>query len=214
LDGKDRTIPKSLAAIDLLCEECIGSFMQPLYSKIKQKKRNRILASLKRTCDKLTQKICRCCLKPNYDMMHLYKYLSPMKLHIENGESYSQQHKLRDLFLWSVFMGHVDLAKVLLVHLKPRICASLIASKIFTGYSQNTNIIQFKEKMKNIADEFEFYAVKCINSCYEYNETKACELIVRQIPLFGNITCVQVCEIGNISLAISCPFFLLGCSVG
>ncbi|CAF5153947.1 unnamed protein product [Rotaria magnacalcarata] len=46
--------------------------------------------------------------------------------------------------------------------------------------------------MKNIADEFELYAVKCIDSCYEYNETKACELILRQISLFGNITIAQV----------------------
>jgi len=106
-------------------------------------------------------------------------------------------------------MGHVELAKVLLVHLKPRICAALIASKIFTRYSQKTNIIQFAEKMKNIADEFELYAIKCIDRCYKHNETKACELILRQIPLFGYITCAQVCEIGNILLGISCPFFSL-----
>ena len=61
--------------------------------------------------------------------------------------------------------------------------------------------------MKNIADEFELYAVKCIDSCYEYNETEACELILRQIPLFGDITCAQVCEIENISLTIYCHFF-------
>ncbi|CAF5028683.1 unnamed protein product, partial [Rotaria sp. Silwood1] len=46
--------------------------------------------------------------------------------------------------------------------------------------------------MKNTADEFESYAVKCINSCFEHDEAKACEIILRQVPLFGNITCVQV----------------------
>jgi hypothetical protein len=110
-------------------------------------------------------------------------------------------------------MGHVDSAKVLLVHLKPRICASLIASKIFTERSQKTDIFQIKEKLKNIAEEFESYAVNCIDSCYKCNETKACELILREIPLFGNITCAQVCDSETNSLAISCPFLLLGCSV-
>ncbi|CAF3831441.1 unnamed protein product [Rotaria sordida] len=46
--------------------------------------------------------------------------------------------------------------------------------------------------MKTIADEFELYAVNCIDSCYKHNERKACELILRQIPLFGNMTCAQV----------------------
>jgi hypothetical protein len=205
--------PKSLAVIDLLCEECIGSFIHPLYSKEKQRNRKRIWASLKGTFDKFTKKICKCCRKPKYDMNCVYRYLRPLKPALENDENYSKQQKLRDLFLWSVFMGYDELAKILLVHLKPRVCASLIASKIFTVYSQNTNILQFKEKMKNIADEFELYAVKCLDLCYEYNEAKACELILRQIPLFGNITCAQVCEIRNISLAISCSSILLGCSV-
>ncbi|CAF4404304.1 unnamed protein product, partial [Rotaria magnacalcarata] len=130
-------------------------------------------------------------MKPK-DKNYIYDYLSISMLCPIIEISYSEQHKLRDLFLWSVFMGYAELAKVLLVYLKPRICASLIASKVFTEYSKKTNIIQFKHKMKNIADEFELYAVKCIDSCYEYNETKACELILRQISLFGNITIAQV----------------------
>lgn len=168
--------------------------MQPLYSKQKGK-RKRILATMKRTYDDLIQKVCRCCRKPRKNMAYLYSYLLLYKRHSKDDKNYLQQHKLRDFFLWSVFMGHVELAKVLLVHLKPRICASLIASKIFTEFSKITNILEFKEKMTNIAEEFELYAVKCIDSCYKYNETKACELILRQIPLFGNITCAQVYEI-------------------
>ncbi|CAM4890296.1 unnamed protein product [Rotaria socialis] len=191
LSGENREEPTSLAVVDAICEEYIGSFMQPLHCSKKQKL-NQILTGLKRTCCELTQKICRCCWKPKYNINYIHNYLLIAMLHPGIQASYSEQHKLRDLFLWSVFMGHVELAKVLLVHLKPRICASLIASKVFTEYSKHTNIFQFKDKMKNIADEFELYAVKCIDSCYEYNETKACELILRQISLFGNITIAQV----------------------
>ena len=192
LDDTDRDPPESLAVVDLLCEECIGFFLQPLYSKENKRKRKRILASLKHAWDGLTQKICRCCWKPRYKMAHVHQHLPLFQFDREKDEKYSQQYKLRDLFLWSVLMGHVKLTEVLLVHLKPRICASLIASKVFMQYSKTTNIIHFQEKMKNIAEQFELYAVKCINSCYEYNETKACEIVLRQIPLFGNITCAQV----------------------
>lgn len=192
MDGNDRDIPKSLAVLDLLCEQFVGSFMEPLYFQAKTGKGKRFLKIIKRTYEQVTQKICRCFRKPKIYMTQLYKNLLPFTNTLNADENYTQQHKLRDLFLWSVFMGNVELAKVLLMYLKSRICASLIASKIFTEYSKNTNIYQLKRKMKNIADEFELYAVQCIDTCYEYNETKACDLMLRQIPMFGNITCAQV----------------------
>ncbi|CAF5169180.1 unnamed protein product, partial [Rotaria sp. Silwood1] len=36
------------------------------------------------------------------------------------------------------------------------------------------------------------YAAMIIDKCYEFSEECACELLLRQIPLFGNVTCMQV----------------------
>lgn len=98
----------------------------------------------------------------------------------------------RDLFLWSIFMDMPDMAKVLLLHVRSRICAALIASALFKGYAKSSHIIDLKDKFRQQSLEFEIYAATSLNKCYEYNEKRACELLLRQIPLFGNITCMQV----------------------
>ncbi|CAF1003931.1 unnamed protein product [Adineta steineri] len=104
-----------------------------------------------------------------------------------------EKNKLsRDLFLWSVFMDMPEMAKILLIHQQSRICAALIASAIFKRYSKLSLTVDLKEKFKNQADDFGKYAADFINDCYKYNERSACELLLRQIPLFGNITCMQI----------------------
>jgi hypothetical protein len=92
-------------------------------------------------------------------------------------------------------MDMPEMAKVLLLHVKPRICAALIASALFKEYSKLSQSVDMKNKYQDQALEFETYAAKSLNKCYEYNEKRACELLLRQIPLFGNVTCMQVNQI-------------------
>jgi hypothetical protein len=99
---------------------------------------------------------------------------------------------IRDLFLWSIFMDMPEMGKVLLVHIQPRICAALIASSIFKHYAKSAATVYLNEKLHNQAIDFETYAANCINQCYEYNEKTACELLFRQVPLFGYVSCIQV----------------------
>ncbi|CAF1475583.1 unnamed protein product, partial [Adineta steineri] len=112
-------------------------------------------------------------------------------------DNYSQQEMLRDLLLWSVFMDLSTMTKIILVHMKERICASLIAAKIFKTYSKETPIIDLKDRLNKQVAEFETYSAKCVNICYEINETLTCELLMREIPLFGNVTCMQVAISGE-----------------
>jgi hypothetical protein len=99
---------------------------------------------------------------------------------------------LRDLFLWSIFMDLPEMAKSLLLHIRSRICAALIASAVFKKYSISSQAVDMKDKFRRQSLEFETYAGMSIDKCYEYNDTRACELLLRQIPLFGNVTCMQV----------------------
>jgi hypothetical protein len=85
-----------------------------------------------------------------------------------------------------------EMAKTLLIHQQSRICAALIASAIFKRYAKSSTIVDQKERFHNQALDFETYAAELINSCYKYNETLACELLLREIPLFGKVTCMQV----------------------
>ncbi len=99
---------------------------------------------------------------------------------------------LRDLFLWSVYMSYADISFVLLLQLKSRIGAALIA----VGITQRLSLGASNLNVRNTYDEqriaYEEYAKACIEACYKRNELFACQLLLREIPLFGNITCVQV----------------------
>ena len=123
---------------------------------------------------------------------------------IEN--KYTKHLILRDLFLWSIFMDIPEMAKVLLLHIRSRICAALIASALFKHYSNSSQTVDMKDKVRDQSLEFETYAAMSINKCYEYNDKQACELLLRQIPLFGHVTCMQVIYI-NIKIKIK-SFFL------
>ncbi len=100
---------------------------------------------------------------------------------------YTKDHLLRDLFLWSIFMDMPEMAKIILVHVPSRICAALVASAIFKRYAKLSTTVYLKQRFQKQALEFETYAAMFIDKCYEYNERLACELLIREIPLFGNI---------------------------
>ncbi|CAF5073595.1 unnamed protein product, partial [Rotaria sp. Silwood1] len=79
-----------------------------------------------------------------------------------------------------------------LLHVRYSICAALIASAVFKRYSKSSQTVYLKEKFLAQSSDFETYAAMIIDKCYEFSEECACELLLRQIPLFGNVTCMQV----------------------
>lgn len=145
----------------------------------------------------LSNHICTCCRRtsidenrPDNNERHFHR--QPME------NDYTKHHMLRDLFLWSIFLDMPDMAKVLLLHIRSRICAALIASTLFKEYSKLSSTADLKEKFVRQALDFESYAAMSLDKCYEYNEQRTCELLLRQIPLFGNITCIQVGSMENL----------------
>ena len=52
-----------------------------------------------------------------------------------------------------------------------------------------------KTEYRKSMDDFEEYAINCITLCYKNDPNKACELVLRQCEIFGNVTCIQVSEI-------------------
>ncbi|CAF0983658.1 unnamed protein product [Adineta ricciae] len=111
--------------------------------------------------------------------------------------NYSQQEMLRDLFLWSVFMDLSLMSKTILIHMQERICASLIAAKVFKAYADETPITDLRDRLNRQVVEFENYSAKCVDTCYEVSEPLACQLLMRAVPSFGNVTCMQVAISGE-----------------
>ena len=113
----------------------------------------------------------------------------------QSEKSFGKQEMLRDLFLWSVYAGYVDIAFVLLLQIKSRIGAALVAGDIAERLSSGTSNLDTRNKYDEHRIAYEEYATACIVASYRHNERLACQLLLREIPLLGNITCMQVSSI-------------------
>jgi hypothetical protein len=106
---------------------------------------------------------------------------------------FGHEGMMRDLFLWSVICGHAEMSFILLLHIRSRIVASLIAAGITRRFvSTKDGYLDEWHKFQKHSKDYEEFATSCIDACYERSERRACQLLLREIPLFGNITCMQV----------------------
>ena len=99
---------------------------------------------------------------------------------------------IRDLFLWAILHNHIDMAKVFLAYMPYRICAALIATDILRKFHSKANYGDLKDRYLADAEYFEQYAIACINQCEKNDANMACEIVLQEIDLFGNATCLQV----------------------
>lgn len=99
---------------------------------------------------------------------------------------------MRDLFIWAILHNYIGMAKVFLAHMKHRICAALIATRILKKYHLKASHGKLKDEYKAMATYFEQYAIDCIAECEANDADTACEIVLQQIELFGNVTCLQV----------------------
>jgi hypothetical protein len=106
---------------------------------------------------------------------------------------YEKQEMLRDLFLWSVYCGYADIAFVFLLQLKSRIGATLLAISMARRLSLHADNLDTRHTYEEQAKLYEIYASDCIKACHSCNERLACQLLLRELPIYGNVTCMQVC---------------------
>ena len=99
---------------------------------------------------------------------------------------------MRDLFIWAILYNYIDMAKVFLAHIKYRICAALIATKILKQYHSKASHGDLKNGYIASATYFQQYAIDCINECEKNDSDLACEIVLQEIDLFGYVTCLQV----------------------
>jgi hypothetical protein len=123
----------------------------------------------------------------NINVIDTYDYV----LIKENGQL-MRDYIMRDLFLWAILMNRIEMAKVFLCYLKYRVCAALIATQILRSYYLRAVYGESKDNYLKFADYFQDYAIACINQCEDNNPNQACQIVIQQIELFGNVTPLQV----------------------
>ncbi|CAF4184066.1 unnamed protein product, partial [Rotaria sp. Silwood2] len=175
--------PKTSKELDAKYTQLIGPFVNSFY--FEQKTGSQLLQDIKAFVYR--------------DGMHEIDGKSPKEN--DRKESYatntcnkpfSSQEMFRELFLWSVYVGYADIAFVLLLQLESRVGAALIAAGMAQHLSLFAGTLDVRHAYNEQAKDYETYATDCINACYRHNERLACQLLLRENPLFGNITCMQL----------------------
>lgn len=105
---------------------------------------------------------------------------------------YEEQEMLRDIFLWSIYMSYDDIAFVLLLRLKSRTGAALLAAGIAKRLSLLTTSLELSRKFRDQACQYEIYATECIEACHRHNEERAYKLLLLSRSLYGQATYMQV----------------------
>ena len=109
-----------------------------------------------------------------------------------NEEKKTGEYIYRDIFLWCILTHRLEMAKIFLSQMKTRICSALIASKILKSLAEYAPDHDSKSKIQSEANEFEMYAIECVRCSYFYDHVQACELIMRRVDLYGEVTCLQM----------------------
>ncbi|CAF3720059.1 unnamed protein product [Rotaria magnacalcarata] len=114
--------------------------------------------------------------------VHMAKTFRPVK-------NFEQQAMFRDIFFWSV-IGAALIAARMAQHL------SLTGNNPYTRNTYGEHRVIYEE-----------YARACIDACYQRDKQRACQLLLREIPLYGNMTCAQVAIASEITPVISTHCF-------
>ncbi|CAF1094081.1 unnamed protein product [Adineta steineri] len=112
---------------------------------------------------------------------------------------------MRDLFIWAILMNYTEMAQVFLSHMKYRICAALIATKILKQYSHKAPYGDLKDSYKKNAKYFKEYAIACIKQCEKYDIDQAGQIVLQRIELYGNVTCLQIAADAQHKLFLATP---------
>jgi hypothetical protein len=107
----------------------------------------------------------------------------------------AKDYIIRDLFLWSIVMNYIDLAKVFISHTKDRICAALIATEMLSHRRDTSSDAVYGDKKMELTRSiryFEQFAIDSIDLCFKNNPDMARILTMQRVELFGDVTCLQV----------------------
>ncbi|CAF1054407.1 unnamed protein product [Adineta steineri] len=171
--------------LDRVLRKLIGDYMKPIYT---------------RSTVSSFEKLKHCCRNSHMARVSdsrtcLYKDNDENESEIpdpEEAEKEVRELVYRDLYLWSILTNRIELSKILLNHMETRICALLIASKIFRSYFYYASDNESKDVICCQITQFEEYANECLKCCYNFDEEKACEIAIRRLNIYGGVTCLQV----------------------
>lgn len=103
----------------------------------------------------------------------------------------------QELFLWAVLLNRQEMAKILWKGGKDATAAALVASGMLNSLSRQTDDTELAKKLKENSQEFSNLAIAVLNECYDVEEKKAQNLLIRELEHWGAATCVLLAVESN-----------------
>ncbi|XP_048236497.1 transient receptor potential cation channel subfamily M member-like 2 isoform X3 [Haliotis rufescens] len=157
----------SLADVGHLLQELIGDYYQPYYltdSRFKNLKPEQLLSA------------------PEPEPGSVPQVSGDLQLH----------RPIQELFIWSVLMNRQELAKLFWREGNEQTAAALVANSILKALRKCTDDAELMKTLESNANEFEDLAVGVLNSCYNSDEQKAQDLLIRELENWGSATTVLI----------------------
>ncbi|CAF3712706.1 unnamed protein product [Rotaria sp. Silwood1] len=104
----------------------------------------------------------------------------------------------RDLFLWSVYTRRIGTAFVLLLHIKARTGAALLAVALAKRKASFTKEMNQRTDFMDHAAKYEDYATACINACHQQSEQRTSSILLSKKKIYGDATYMQIAIASNI----------------
>ncbi|XP_067687429.1 transient receptor potential cation channel subfamily M member-like 2 [Haliotis asinina] len=99
---------------------------------------------------------------------------------------------IQELFIWSVLMNRQEMAILFWKEGNEQTAAALVANSILKALRKRTDDAELMKTLESNANEFEDLAVGVLNSCYNSDEQKAQDLLIRELENWGRATTVLI----------------------
>ncbi|XP_051741445.1 transient receptor potential cation channel subfamily M member 4a isoform X2 [Ctenopharyngodon idella] len=107
------------------------------------------------------------------------------------------------LFIWAVLQNRREMSIYFWQMAGESVLSALAGCKILRELSKLETETETKLSMKELAQTFENLAHDVFSECYQSNESRSCKLLIRQSPVWGGATCLQMATAAEARLFFS-----------
>ncbi|XP_078387781.1 transient receptor potential cation channel subfamily M member 4a isoform X1 [Cetorhinus maximus] len=97
-----------------------------------------------------------------------------------------------DLFIWGVLQSRNEMATYFWEMGGESVSSGLVACRILREMARHQPEAEGAQVMKEMAAKFAQLSLDVFNQCYRHNERRAFRLLLRQCPLWGRATCLEL----------------------
>uniref|UniRef100_A0A8C2A9L1 Transient receptor potential cation channel, subfamily M, member 4a n=1 Tax=Cyprinus carpio TaxID=7962 RepID=A0A8C2A9L1_CYPCA len=107
------------------------------------------------------------------------------------------------LFIWAVLQNRREMSIYFWEMAGESVLSALAGCKILRELSKLETETETKLSMKELAQTFENLAHDVFSECYQSNESRSFKLLIRQSPVWGSATCLQMATAADARLFFS-----------